>query len=72
MVQSIHDEAQPVHGEIRVCITCGEAFVIDESEARFFLGKGLELPKRCPACRAIKRVQKERMAAVIAQIRGIR
>lgn len=34
------------------CIDCGEKFDITNGEEEYFRNKGLELPKRCPRCRA--------------------
>lgn len=39
----------------RSCDGCGDGFVITASEQEFFLGKGLQLPRRCPACRQARR-----------------
>ncbi len=33
------------------CVDCGQTFTITAGEQRFFLEKGLALPKRCKACR---------------------
>ena len=38
-----------------VCEDCGNKFVFDEGEQRFFKDKGFTDPKRCPKCR--KRVR---------------
>jgi len=35
----------------RICKQCGKEFELSESEIGFYKGKGLELPKRCKACR---------------------
>ena len=38
------------------CIDCGQAFAFTASEQEFFASKGFENePKRCPACRRVKR-----------------
>jgi hypothetical protein len=34
----------------RICSDCGGAFSISPSQERFFLRKGLELPRRCQRC----------------------
>jgi hypothetical protein len=41
------------------CKDCGEAFILSEKEAAFFLRKGLTLPKRCAPCRAKRREERE-------------
>ncbi len=35
----------------KTCVQCGKEFELTDSEVAFFEGKGLELPKRCSACR---------------------
>ena len=34
------------------CVDCGRPFIITVSEQRFYISKGMPLPKRCAACRA--------------------
>lgn len=34
-----------------VCKNCHRSFVITQGDAQYFLGKGLNLPTRCPSCR---------------------
>lgn len=36
------------------CKDCEAWFELEEGEVRFFLGQGLELPKRCASCRAAR------------------
>ena len=38
-----------------VCVDCGEVFVFDEGEQRFFYERELFPPKRCPMCRKWRR-----------------
>ncbi len=38
-----------------ICVECGETFHITNSQYDYFMEKGLDLPKRCPSCRAEKR-----------------
>lgn len=38
-----------------VCVDCGRHYAPEEGEIRFFIRKGLELPKRCHTCRATRR-----------------
>jgi len=33
------------------CVDCGEKFVFAVGEQRFYLSKGLSVPRRCKACR---------------------
>lgn len=44
----------------RKCVSCGKAFVLSDSEIKFFESQNLELPKRCEECRKAQREQKER------------
>ena len=41
------------------CVDCKNDFILTESEQRFFMDKGLSVPKRCKDCRQIRREQKE-------------
>lgn len=34
------------------CSVCGEKFFISRDNAAWYLKKGLEIPKKCPICRA--------------------
>ena len=38
-----------------VCCDCGQAFTFSTGEQRYFLSKGLSIPKRCKACRQKRR-----------------
>jgi hypothetical protein len=40
---------------IQVLCSCGVHFTIAPGEQRFFLSKGLTLPKKCAPCRAKKK-----------------
>ena len=40
--------------EQRKCVDCGKTFILSDSEIRFYMTKGLQLPKRCASCRASK------------------
>lgn len=41
------------------CVNCNKPFTITSSHAKWFLDKGLELPKRCKECRTKRRNGKE-------------
>lgn len=41
------------------CVDCGQTFTITAGEQRFFLEKGLALPKRCKPCREKRRKDKQ-------------
>jgi hypothetical protein len=43
--------------EGRVCVDCGEAFLLTEGEIAFFVHRGLMVPKRCEGCRAARKRQ---------------
>ncbi|MDR3244552.1 MAG: zinc-ribbon domain-containing protein [Elusimicrobiota bacterium] len=36
---------------VRKCIQCGAQFELSNKEYKFFIGKGLNIPKRCAECR---------------------
>jgi len=42
-------------GEQRACRECGGAFTLTTKAQEFFAARDLALPKRCPACRALRR-----------------
>lgn len=48
-----------VHSENK-CKDCHSEFVITIGEKEFFETNGLDLPKRCPACRAARKANKLR------------
>lgn len=43
--------------ESRVCADCGAAWVLTQRQRDWFEAKRLMLPRRCEACRAIRRSQ---------------
>jgi hypothetical protein len=45
--------------EIRVCRDCQAEFEIDDGQREWFLQRCLELPRRCPDCRAQRRAAKQ-------------
>jgi hypothetical protein len=47
-------------GESLVCVDCGEDFIFTGGERRFYDERGLTTPRRCPACRAQRRQERER------------
>lgn len=40
----------------RACVDCGAAFALREKEIAFFVRRALLLPKRCKACRQVRRL----------------
>lgn len=46
--------------EYRTCKECGMTFGIKEEEKKWFLDRGMALPKRCRDCRGHRRQQKNR------------
>lgn len=44
---------------VRKCVNCNKPFTITSSHAKWFLDRGLELPKRCKECRTRRRNEKE-------------
>ena len=43
----------------RTCIDCGRRFLIHPNAQEFFESRGLELPKRCQACREKKKQERK-------------
>jgi NAD-dependent SIR2 family protein deacetylase len=37
------------------CVECGAKFVWEAGEHAFYYSKGLQNPKRCPRCRALRK-----------------
>lgn len=42
--------------KVIVCVECGNAFVFNEGEQKYFLSKGLSIPKRCRRCRLARKM----------------
>jgi len=40
---------------VRVCVDCGQSYMFSAGEAAYFRSKSLRTPKRCPACRELRR-----------------
>lgn len=53
-------EQERKEGLRKDCIDCRQEFQIGEGEAAWFKAKGFEMPKRCHACRIVRREKKER------------
>ena len=53
-------EVSKLRVQIEICVDCGQSFQISGGERRFYESKTLPLPKRCKACREIKKKWKER------------
>ncbi len=45
---------------VRKCVQCGKEFHLTQSEVEFYQSKGLEVPKRCEACRKQNKEQKQK------------
>lgn len=43
---------------ITKCVDCNKPFTITSNHAKWFLDRGLELPKRCKECREKRRNRK--------------
>ena len=50
----------------RQCVQCGNDFYINDDDQVYFVQKGLELPKRCYACR--KKNKQDRESAVSSPV----
>jgi len=44
-----------MEGKIIRCVDCGENFIFEVGEIQFYKNKGLIEPKRCKACRALRK-----------------
>ena len=40
------------------CVDCQTGFEFTEGEEKFYKEKGFEVPKRCPKCRARRKMEK--------------
>ena len=43
----------------RVCIDCGSTWTLGAGESQFYRDRNLEQPRRCSACRMMRRREKE-------------
>jgi hypothetical protein len=41
------------------CCDCGDSFVFETTEQKFFIARGLLAPRRCKRCRTLKRERNE-------------
>ena len=41
------------------CIDCGKDFIFEIGERTYYKKIGLFLPKRCPACRTVRKANRE-------------
>lgn len=44
------------------CVDCNKPFTLTSDHAKWFLDRGLELPKRCKECRDKRRNRKEEVS----------
>lgn len=49
------------------CINCGETFAYTSREQWIYEKRGLDMPKRCPRCRALKREAYRKQKATCIQ-----
>ena len=52
-----HSSVGDSRGNSITCMMCGDVFSLQEGEQDFFAQRGLDLPKRCPSCRAERKAQ---------------
>lgn len=51
----------PSESVVKQCIDCGQDFVFEPGEQKFFAAQGFDPPRRCPLCRKWKKFKnKER------------
>ena len=53
------------------CKICGKSFDLTDGEIQFYRDRALELPKRCPSCRASKRRDSKQLAELKARIKEL-
>ena len=56
------DAGDRAEGERRICVDCGAEFYLSDSERDYYLGHGLDLPRRCPSCRKQRKLRQLRQA----------
>jgi hypothetical protein len=49
--------------DLLTCSDCGTAFAFEQGEQQFYRDRGFPPPKRCPACRAVRRQKRDALAA---------
>ena len=50
--------------ETRFCVDCDGTFTLTAADQQFFERRGLHLPRRCIACRKLRRMTSEAAAGV--------
>ena len=54
--------------EVRICADCGGTYILTAGDQQFFNRRGLHLPRRCIACRKLRRMTSEAAAGVPYQV----
>lgn len=44
-----------IPGYMVTCVDCGEQFFISRANVSWYMKKNMDIPKRCPSCRAIRK-----------------
>jgi CxxC-x17-CxxC domain-containing protein len=58
MIQDEQSNIDRERDSVITCMMCGTVFSLQEGEQDFYIQRGLDLPKRCPTCRAERKAQK--------------
>ena len=51
--------------ETRGCVECGGECLVTELDVEFYVQRGMSVPKRCRACRALRRQWKQEAAQAL-------
>jgi hypothetical protein len=57
--------AKKEEGKDIICRDCGSKFFFSNDEAKFFIDKGLQEPKRCPRCRYVAKIARKEAINVL-------
>jgi hypothetical protein len=56
MTTTWRDTIEPEEdNELRICVECGQRWVLTEKNRDWFIEKRLVLPRRCEMCRSVRR-----------------
>lgn len=57
-IERAHSILRNLNDDVFRCKDCGEYFLLSKSQRKYYVGKGLLIPKRCSSCRLSRREQK--------------
>ena len=56
----------------RICVDCGGTYILTEADQQFFERRGLCQPRRCVACRKLRRLTTEAAMTQPPYLREVR